>query len=91
MRLEYRRYYQGDIPEIEPCKGEIKDGTPIITATFSSPHPEVKHYFDAFLILAILYEKADASGADRDDYSALIDILIREVTGVIHTIIAIVK
>jgi hypothetical protein len=91
IRFEYYCQNETDIPKVELTRSEIKDGIPILTATFAIPHPEVKHRFDTSMIIAIMYGKPNAAGADRDDYCALIEGLTQEVRDVIGAVAAVVK
>jgi hypothetical protein len=80
-----------DDPTVELHKGEVKDGTEVIKLTFQTSHPQMKYDYGINLIIAIMHESKTATGADRDDYCALIEILIDEVLFVIGSVTAVVK
>jgi hypothetical protein len=86
--------FSGDEPD-EPTfflhRGEIKNRTEVIVATFSRPHSHVKYDFRISIIIAMIYEKANAAGADRDGYAALMDVLVNEVIDVIGAVASTVK
>jgi hypothetical protein len=87
IRFNYMGKFQND-PEVSLEGGEIKDGTELVSATFKIPQPDVTYEFNFSLIIAILYGAKTVCGGDRDDYSALADLLIREVLNVIGVVVS---
>jgi len=71
-----RKDYQ-DLSFQEIHKGEIKDGVEAAWTVFYVPHPDMKCECTQLMPkIAIRHPVADLLGRDRDDYAALIDILI---------------
>jgi hypothetical protein len=82
-----RKQYQ-DLSFNEIYKGEIKDGIDVAWGTFDVSHPNMKcECTQIMAVIAIRHPVADRLGRDRDDYAALIDILIDHVRSVISVLI----
>jgi hypothetical protein len=90
VRFNYVGNAQND-PEVSIERGEIKDGTELVSATFKIPQPDVTYEFEFRLIIAMMYGTANAAGADRDDYSVMLATLIGEVSNVIGVVVAAAK
>ena len=78
-----------EIPQLLFYGGNIKDGTQIMLATFAFPQPNVKlDILELKLIIALKHAKTGPHGGDRDDYGALLDIIIDEVRFVVESVVA---
>ena len=78
-----------DSPVIVIYRGEMKDGTEVVTTTFRHPHPKMKYEgVKVSAIIAIMYPEPDASGRDRDDYAVLLGIIVHLVNIIIDTVAA---
>jgi hypothetical protein len=78
-----------DYPETVIHRGEIKDGTEVVTTTFQHPHPKMKYEgVKVSAIIAIMYPEPDAQGKDRDDYAVLLEVVVRVVNTIIDTVAA---
>jgi hypothetical protein len=82
-----RKAHQGGHTD-EPYRGEIKNGVEAAVTTFDVPEPYVKYECTQFAsIIAIKHPVVDRLGRDRDDYAALIDILVAEVRRTIDDLV----
>jgi hypothetical protein len=67
--------------------GDIKDGTEIMGVSFRTPQLKMEcRVIRLVCIIAMKYSKSAPSGADRDDYAALIDLTLAETKSVISTV-----
>jgi hypothetical protein len=83
-----RQYYE-DAVKSEIYRGELKEGVEAVVTTFEVPHPYIKYECTLFMsLIAIRHPVASRLGQDRDDYAALIDILIVEVRKTIEDLIS---
>jgi hypothetical protein len=81
-----------EMPQSVVYTGEIKDGTEIMMVTFPFPYPNVElEILELSFIIALKHPTPNAAGGDRDDYGALLDIIIQEVKFVVDTVVAAVR
>jgi hypothetical protein len=78
-----------DPPERTIHMGEIKNGTEVLRFTFPAPQMNVQCEVSSLTaLIAIVYPTASAQGTDRDDYAALVDLLIAKNKCVISVVTA---
>ncbi len=76
-----------DSPRTFMYTGDIKDGTEAIVTTFDFPHPNMEYKVRSLeTIIALKHPIASSLGRDRDEYAALLDIIIRVVQETIDAI-----
>jgi hypothetical protein len=103
LRLAYATPLQGDIGFAGPTPsakkvnvaanyGEIKDGAEIVSHTFDSPAPGMKYdRIDLELSVALWHGKRSPSDPDwsaRNDCSALLTLITKEVEFIIETVVS---
>jgi hypothetical protein len=72
--------------------GEIKDGTEVAAFVFDDPAPEYKFdKFNGLLVFALRHKRGIDGVSDRDDATALLELIREEVQTTIDTIVAAVK
>lgn len=79
---------------VEFNAGELKDGAEVMAVTFDRPAPNMECHFEVMVIIALWHGgKVGGVGLriDRDDFTAILALLIEEVEAVIKLIVAAVK